>query len=225
MLEVAVAIVGPPAAGKTTLSGLLAGQPDCGVFRLREYVSEAVLAATATSADRLGWIDEVSVARALDSFVETAVRKDELRVILLDNFPASASQVALLVSVLRKWAPACRVEAVELVADRTALERRIRDRRVCQQCEHDPIHDPRLPAAAGPADPGRCVRCSGVRHPRRDDAPRLVATRRQRYELAITDIRDTFHRLGLSQHRLDAERPPEQLASELSDLLTTRSCP
>jgi adenylate kinase len=223
MLELAVAVLGPPAVGKTTLCTLLASRPGHGVFRLREHVPEAILAATATSTERLGWIDDVSVAGALDRYVETAASEAKLRVILLDNFPGSATQAAVLLSALGRWAPACEVRVVELTTDRSTLDQRIRDRRVCHQCEHDPIRDPRLPAIASPADPHRCARCDGVLHPRRGDAPRLVSARTQRFNVAISDLREAFRSQGLTVRSLEASRPAEELADELSQLLTTRS--
>jgi adenylate kinase len=65
MLQNVVAVIGPPAVGKTTLTMRLAELPGVEIFRLRDHVSEVILAATATSADRVGWIDDLTVTRAL----------------------------------------------------------------------------------------------------------------------------------------------------------------
>lgn len=222
-LETAVAVIGPPAAGKTTLTARLAKVPGRSVFRLREHVPEALLAATATSAERLGWIDDLTVTRALRGYLESVVRTPAIRAVLLDNFPGSDTQAFLLLLVLGKLAPACVLHVVELVASPATLKRRVRERRVCHQCERDPIHDPRLPAEASPADSRRCACCGSILHPRRGDAPRLLAARTRRYEDAAPGIRTTFEQAGIEVLQLDSNRPPEETAVGLSLLLATRS--
>lgn len=174
MLERVVAVIGPPAVGKTTLTMRLAELAACQVFRLREHVPEVILAATATNAAQLGWIDDVTVARALRGYVERIVSDRSVRTVLLDNFPGSDTQVRLLLGVLRRLAPACATQAVELVVDRKVRDRRVLGRRVCHNCEHHPIHDPRIPAVASEGDPKHCANCGGVLHPRRGAMPRAL---------------------------------------------------
>src|SRR5712692_2664692 len=138
MLDSAIAVIGPPAVGKTTLTMQLGQLSGRRVFRLREHVPETILAATATSAERLGWIDDLTVAMALRSYVESVVDDCAAHTVLFDNFPGSDQQVRLFLSVMHKLAPACVVHLVELVAETATLNRRIRDRRVCHRCERDP---------------------------------------------------------------------------------------
>ncbi len=160
MLQTAIAVVGPPAAGKTTLTLQLGQPPGRRVFRLREHVPHAVLAATATDAARLGWIDNFTVITSVHQYVETLIRDSTIHTLLLDNFPGTGTQASLFLSVLRQLAPRCTVMAVELTSDLMVLRHRALQRRVCPTCEHDPLCDPRLPAAASPADPSRCARCN-----------------------------------------------------------------
>jgi adenylate kinase len=223
VLERVIPVIGPPAAGKTTLTIKLAEQPGCHVFRLREHVPDTILAATATSAERLGWIDDLTVTRALRAFIGMVMFDGTVQTVLLDNFPGSNTQVRLLLGTLHRLAPACAVHPVELVADRAVREHRVRDRRVCHQCEHDPIHDPRMPALANPADPHHCARCGGVLHPRRGDAPRLLAARTQRYEAEAIGMRAAFADARVELVRLESSRPITALAADLSLLLATRS--
>jgi adenylate kinase family enzyme len=225
MLERALAIIGPPAAGKTTLTMWLGKMPSCCVFRLREHVPETMLAATATSAERLGWLDDLTVARALRGYMETVIQAGTAHTVLLDNFPGSDTQARLLVSLLGKLAPRSTLHVAELMATPAVLERRVRDRRVCHQCEQDPIRDPRVPAQPNPADPRRCARCNSILHPRRGDAPRLLAARMQRYSRAVIGIRAAFSETGIDVLQFDSNRPPERAASELSLLLATGSTP
>ena len=219
MLQNVVAVIGPPAVGKTTLTIQLAALPDAQVFRLREHVPEAILAATAASAERLGWIDDVTIVRALRTYFERIVSDASVHSVLLDNFPGSGTQVRLLLGVLRRLAPGCAVQAVELIATWRVREKRVLGRRVCHQCERDPIHDPRIPASARPDDPKRCARCGGILHPRRGDAPRLFALRTQRYEEQAIEIRAAFAEAGIRVMRLDSGRPLEALAMDVTALM------
>jgi adenylate kinase len=225
MLERLVAVIGPPATGKTTLTMQLGQAPGRDVFRLREHVPDTMLAATATSADRLGWIDGVTVARALRLYIESVAADGATTLVLLDNFPGNCTQVQLLLSILRKAAPGCVVQAIELVADAATLRRRVRERRVCHRCERDPIHDPRLPASPNPSDPRRCGRCNSVLHPRRGDAPRLLKARMQRYQQAIPAIRAAFAEAGVAVEQINSDRPLEHTVCEVSTQLTMRSTP
>ena len=225
MLERALAIIHPPAAGKTTLTMQLGAAPGCGIFRLREYVPNTMLAATATSAERLGWLDDLTVARALRGYLASIVNAGTVHTVLLDNFPGSDTQAHLLLATLRRLAPTCVVYVVELVANPAILRHRVRDRRVCHQCEHDPIHDPRLPAEPNRADPRRCARCNSILHPRRGDAPRLLAARMERYAQAVIGIRSAFAAADIEVLQCDADRPREEIESDLSVLLTTRNTP
>jgi adenylate kinase len=223
MLKQAIPVMGPPASGKTTLTMQLGTWPGWKVFRLREHVPQTILAATASSAERLGWIDDVTVALALRSYIEATVAEDSAHSVLLDNFPGSAAQVSMLLSVIAKLAPGCQVHPVELVADPMTLTRRVRARRVCHRCEPDPIRDPRQPAASSAHDPRRCARCFSTLQPRRGDAPRLLQARAQRYEQAAISVRRTFRDLGLAVVQLPSSRPPDQLASAFITQLALRS--
>jgi adenylate kinase family enzyme len=223
MLERALAVIGPPAAGKTTLTTQLGRIPGCGIFRLREHVPATMLAATATSAERLGWLDDLTVTRALRGYLAAVIHVGTVCTVLLDNFPGSDTQAHLLLSLLGKLAPQCALRAVELVISPAVLQRRVRNRRVCHQCERDPIHDPRLPAEPSQADPHRCGRCGSILQPRRGDAPRLLAARMQRYALAATGIRAAFAEAGVQVLEFDAGRPAGVTVYELSLLLAARS--
>jgi adenylate kinase len=225
MLDSAIAIIGPPAVGKTTLTMELGQLPSRRVFRLREHVPETILAATATSAERLGWIDDLTVTMALRSYLDSVVNDSTVHTVFFDNFPGSGQQVNIFLSTLHKLAPTCLVHPVELVADLAILNRRIRNRRVCHYCERDPIHDPRLPAVPSSADRRRCTRCNSILHPRRGDAPRLFSARMRRYRETAEGIREAFASADITVLQLESKKPPEQIASELISILDIRSTP
>jgi adenylate kinase len=222
VLEKVVAVIGPPAVGKTTLTIRLAELPGCAVFRLREHVPDTMLAATATSAERIGWIDDLTVTRALRGYFERIVAGGTVSTVLLDNFPGSGTQVQLLRVTMGQLVPACALHAVELLASRDVREHRVLGRRVCHQCEQDPIHDPRIPAVASDEDPERCARCGCLLHPRRGDAPRLFALRTQRYEDEAEGIRAAFIEAGTDVVQMDGGRTVDVLVAELAQLMANR---
>jgi len=213
MLQNVVAVIGPPAVGKTTLTLRLAESPGCEVFRLREHVPDIILAATAIKPDRVGWIDDLTVTRALRGYFERLVADGTVRLVLLDNFPGSGTQVRLLLGAIRGLVPVCAIHVVELLASHDVRERRVLGRRVCHQCEQDPIHDPRIPAPASEEDPERCARCGGLLHPRRGDAPRLFALRTQRYADEAEGIRAAFAEAGIQAVQLDSSQPIDAMVA------------
>ncbi|MFB8281187.1 hypothetical protein [Nocardia colli] len=139
-LSLVVPIFGPPAAGKTTLT-LRLQTPGRQIFRLREHVPKEVLAATAASSERLGWIDEFTVADAIRSYFATAHDDSGVHTVLLDNFPGSARQVDQLLATLWTLTPSPHIEAIEVVTDARTLKQRAKTRKVCHRCERDPISD------------------------------------------------------------------------------------
>ncbi len=214
---------GPPAAGKTTLTLRLGSEPGRRVFRLREHVSQEVLAATATSSERLGWIDEFTVMEAVRSYLIATHTDPGLHTVLLDNFPGSSSQVGQFLATLRSVAADCHVEPIELLTDAKTLKQRSRNRKVCHRCERDPISDPRLPAIPSASDPWQCARCGGLLHPRRGDSPRLFKARLQRYHQAAANVRAGFTDSGIAVTQLDTTNTIDGAAQLLAPLLTSRS--
>ncbi|WP_227997125.1 hypothetical protein [Nocardia australiensis] len=222
-LSLVVPIFGPPAAGKTTLTLRLGQASGRRIFRLREHVPKEVLAATATSSERLGWIDEFTVVEALRSYFEAAQADSDVHTVLLDNFPGSASQVDQLLTTLWTLQPPCCIEAIEVVADAKTLKQRAKTRRVCHSCERDPIHDPRLPAAPSNQDPWQCAHCGGLLHPRRGDSPRLFKARLQRYHQTAAGICAGFTDSAIAVTQLDTTNTIDGAANLLAPLLISRS--
>ena len=225
MLGNVIAVIGPPAAGKSTLTIRLAQAPGRRVFRLRDHVPVPVLAANAADAQRQGWIDDFTVITSIHGYIESVIGEGAIHTLLLDNFPGTGTQVRLFLSVLRQLNPSCTVRAIELLASQTILQRRASTRRVCPYCERDPLCDPRLPAEASLNDPGRCARCDHLLETRRGDEPEAYQARMARYQKLADGVRQAFANAGIDVMQLDSSRPLAQTASEFSQLMATRSTP
>jgi len=169
------------------------------------------------------WIDDLTVTRALRAYIGRDAADTSVRTVLLDNFPGTGLQVELLLGTLGRLAPACGLTAVELHADERTRQQRVETRRVCHTCEHDPVHDPRLPATPSSGDPWRCARCGGLLHPRRGDAPRLFTARTARFEAEAPALRQALADAGVAIVTTDTDRPVDVIAEELSPLTAPRS--
>jgi len=220
-LSLIVPIFGPPAAGKTTLT-LHLQSPRRRIFRLREHVPQEVLAATATSSERLGWIDEFTVGDALRTYFHAVQEDSDVHTVLLDNFPGSASQVDQLLATLWTLMPRPHIEPIEIMTDIRTLKQRAKNRKVCHRCERDPISDPRRPAVAS-QDPWQCAHCGGLLHPRRGDSPRLFKARLQRYHQTAAGIRAGFIDSGIAVTQLDTTNTIDGAVDLLAPLLISRS--
>ncbi|MGY4103602.1 hypothetical protein ACW2Q0_29170 [Nocardia sp. R16R-3T] len=218
-----IPIFGPPAAGKTTLTLHLGSEPGRRIFRLREHVPTEALAATATSPEQLGWIDEFTVSRAVRSYFAAVQEEATVHTVLMDNFPGSRAQVDQLLIILLSMVPGCHIEAIEAITDAKTLKQRARTRKVRRQCERDPIRDPRLPALSREDDSWACVRCGGLLHPRRGDSPRLFKARLHRYHESAAGIREGFTSAGVPVTQLDTTNTIEGAANLLAPLLISRS--
>jgi adenylate kinase len=197
MLTRAISLIGPPAAGKSALALKLATNPGYAVFRLREHVPQAVLAATATDSVRVGWMDDFTVMTSVHGYVDRVTRVRAAHTILLDNFPGTETQVSLFLSLMRQLTPGCTVAAVELAAQEFVLRQRSSARRVCGYCERDPLCDPRLPAIASAGDPRRCARCGHLLTSRHGDDPAVYHVRMHRYHELSDGIRSAFAHAGI----------------------------
>ncbi len=221
-LSIAVPILGPPAVGKTTLTLRVGAGPTRRVFRLREHVPVDVLAATASSPDRLGWLEDSVVEPTVRRYLERAAEDGNVHTILLDNFPGTDIQATMLIELLRELAPQCTLKPIELTLDERTRRHRARERRVCFSCEKDPISDPRIPVEGSVADRGNCPRCGNQLHPRRGDAPSLYAARSRRHSDATDAIRESFISAGYSVVTLEADGEPTVVARLFESALINR---
>jgi adenylate kinase len=218
MLECATAVIGSPAAGKTTLTIRTGARPDCCVFRLGEHVPADILATTTGSPDRLASVDNFTVFSSVHAYIESVMRGGDIHTLLLDGFPGTGTQVSLFMAVLRQVAPHCAVSAIELIADPLVLRSRADARLACERCERGPAYEPLLPATLGVADPQRCSRCHRLlKHCRGAPAARIPLS--QRYAQVAQGIHQAFALAGVPVIQLDTSRALDESAREFSALL------
>ena len=205
-----VAVVGPPAVGKSTVTRGLSDSLCAQVFRLREFAHECRSHGTADerlfeTRDSLGWLPEETVFLLLHTaFIQRQFPARGL--VVLENFPGSLAQLLLLKATADQLrAP---LTLIELTADDIVVATRARTRRVCPTCEPDLHSDPHRPARPATHDLDRCDRCDGGLLPRRGDEPHRLAARLARFRRRIPAIRRAATALQMPYHTADATCDP-----------------
>jgi adenylate kinase family enzyme len=209
--ELFVAVVGPPAVGKSTVTGALADRFGARVFRLREFAHELRSQPAADqrlfdTRDSLGWLPEETVFLLL----QAALLHGQFPahgLVALENFPGSLTQLLLLKGIADQLrAP---LTLIELTAADTVVAARARARRVCPACEPDPRGDPHRPAHRTTHHPDRCDSCGGGLLPRRGDGRQRFAARLARFRRRIPAIRRAATVLHLSYDAVDSTGDPD----------------
>jgi adenylate kinase family enzyme len=201
-----ICVVGPPGAGKTTLTNKLIEYCGGSKFRLREAVRERQFDDSAARADPLGWVSDDAVDRILTAEARNGLFATGPHPVLLDNFPGSVHQLRLLHA--RAEPLEARIGVIELDAPDPVLVARVRDRRVCRRCGPD-LH---TPAAITADTEPRCRGCGGPVSRRDSDDVRLHTIRVARYRASMVALAATAGELRIVYRRLAASESFAQVA-------------
>ncbi|ABP54444.1 hypothetical protein [Salinispora tropica] len=203
-----VALTGPPAVGKTTLSAQLAAVHGAQVFRLREFAQgfrhrpDADPALFATE-DPLGWFSDQTVRVLLDVAL---LGREPTGVTVLENLPGTVNQLRTISEIGRRLG--LPVMVIELTAPDTIVIGRSLARRVCPACEPDLDADPHRPAGAAAADFENCVTCGNRLLRRRCDGTGLYELKLRRFRSRIPGIRREAATLDLPYQAVNATASP-----------------
>jgi adenylate kinase len=219
--RILVSVIGPPGAGKSTVVAALATASGIPVFRLREAIRGRpdLLTGLAPSGDQLGWVSQEAVNRVLSAVLLERPCSTGSGPVLLDNFPGTADQLALLTELTspQGWP----VTILELRAGTPAVTARVAARRVCPHCGPDP-HTPAAPVAG---DGGSCAGCGGALVHRDTDTPSRHALRLARYRANAPGILAAASRLRLRLRVIDASRAPEVVTRAARAAVTELTTP
>lgn len=200
-----IAILGPPCAGKTSITARLSSD-GFAVFRLREFAMSNVatdVTSISVEGDPLRWLPDRVVERLLTSAFTRGGFATAGKPVLIENFPGNPGQVRMLAELAAP--PEVPVAAIEFVASDVCVRLRSRTRRVCPTCEPDRECDPHKPAAVISEGSDRCARCGGQVRPRRQDSPAVFDLKLHRYRDRIAGIREEFRRSEIPYEIVNAE--------------------
>jgi len=203
-----IALVGPPAVGKSTVTASVAGALGAEVFRLRDFGGRfrhdhPYLDDLFAPVDAFGRFGDPAVEVLLTAAFGPP---DLTGRVLLENFPGSVAQLRLLSELAAEHGWIFRV--VELAAPDTVVAARSNARRVCAVCEPDPRCDPHRPARGRPGDPEVCSDCGAGLQRRRCDEPDRFAARLHRFRTRLADLRAAAGACGVPHVVIDAAEKP-----------------
>lgn len=218
-----VAVIGPPAVGKSSVTGLAADALEASVLRLREFAerywaNHPELDHLFETADPLGWFRDDTVKILLDAAFNVMSRA---AIVFLENMPGNAIQMRLLGGLAS--AAGYKLELVELTAPDSLLALRSSSRRVCLSCEPDRRGDPHRPALGSAAAPDECARCGYRLVPRRSDEPHLRQARLRRFRSEPPQIRAAAAEAGLPHRVIDATGDLTSVSALFLSACRTRS--
>jgi adenylate kinase family enzyme len=193
-----VCLIGPPAAGKTTLAEALSQALGGTVLRPRDITNRALGVYPATASlfprDRRGYVPDDSLGFAL------RVCLDRIRrTAIFESLPWDAIQLADMYRVAGD-----RLLVLQLAAsDEQVMERRV-GRMYCASC---------YPQSTTNTGGIRCSRCGTALMARPDDEHAAFVERLRVFRTKVVGVLDLARRLEIHVFNLDARRSPSELVS------------
>jgi adenylate kinase len=204
--------LGPPGAGKGTVTDLLCAQLDIPHISTGEMFRRAINAGSELGRQvaqiiRQGRLvpDQVTVRLVRERLAAADVQRGYL----LDGFPRTLDQAQALGDLGPVTA------AIDLVVSDDEIVRRLTGRRVCAwdgETYHLENRPPRLPDV--------CDRCGRPLIQRDDDQPEAIRHRLQVYQRQTAPLTRFYRERGLL-HGVDGSPAPERVRDSILDLLPT----
>ncbi|WP_435180242.1 nucleoside monophosphate kinase [Halorussus sp. AFM4] len=204
-----VAVLGPPAAGKSTQARRLADELDLELVDVGEVLraNEAMETDFGTPAEYIerGELVPDPVTNEVVGEVLTGVDGA-----VLDGYPRTLDQAEFLEGVAD-------LDAVVFVdvSEETVVER-VASRRVCEDCGHE-----HSVAPDAPAEGGECEVCGGTLVRPDDATPADAADRLAEYREATEQVVE-FYRQREMVAAVDGERPPDAVWREVREAVAAR---
>jgi adenylate kinase len=194
-----ICVLGPPAVGKTTLTGRLTCDLDANVLRPRDVIRDAIAHCPAArelfETDDAGRVPDESLGLAL----RMAARRMQ-RTTILENLPWTPPQLADLATCA-----AGALMILHLRAPDDLLAQRRRSRTYCPAC---------YPLPAQTAKAGMCGRCGSALAHRNDDDVTAFAERLNLHYTLMRGIISFAHRIDVPVASLDASQEPDGIARD-----------
>jgi adenylate kinase len=207
-------LLGPPASGKGTLAEALHAR-----FHLPVASPGAMLRAEKAAGTPLG-LEADKLTREgrllgdtlINAVVHTWLAHEAAEGFIFDGYPRTLGQAEALDQMLAERGS--RVDAALLLdASPETLRRRVEQRALCSGCGHIVSLGMHVPDTNA-----KCPRCGGVLHRRNDDNAETLEFRLREYAAKTAPVAGYYEKRGIL-HRLNTERPPEQVLASTLEIL------
>ena len=207
--------MGPPGVGKGTQAAFL--ESDLGVPHVStgDILRQAVREGSSVGRRVKGTLDSgqlVSDELMAELIVERLGRDDAREGFILDGFPRTKEQVAILDTVLEQLGIALH-GVLLLTADEGEVVRRLVNRRVCPKCQAV-FHLENRP----PASPGVCDDCGSALVQRPDDSESVIQDRLRVYSKQTLPAAASYRERDLLRE-VDASGTPQAIAARVRKAL------
>jgi adenylate kinase len=205
-------LLGAPGAGKGTQGALLAGRIGAHKLATGDLLREAVRAGSELGRRAKSYMDAgelVPDALILDLVRDTLAQGDSDPKAIFDGFPRTVPQAESLNAMLRELGtPLDGVVVIDVPEEK--IVQRMSGRRTCSDCGriYNLHTDP-------PAQRDVCDVCGGKLTQRVDDHEETVRHRLSVYREATEPLIAFYENSSIPVHRVDGDRPVEQVQSKI----------
>jgi adenylate kinase len=210
-----IVLLGPPGAGKSTISEALALERGLVVIATGQRLRAEVKARTALGREVAPYLEQGDLApdSLMDRLLRVALETlDPGQGILLDGYPRTMHQALGLAGTLADYNRVLDQVIALDVGDEEAV-RRLSGRRMCEGAgEAFPVHIDDLASIV------RCQERGGRLTQRDDDQPEVVRQRLAVYHDQTQPLLDFYTETGLLR-RIDASRAPAEVARSVLSLI------
>lgn len=211
-------MMGPPGAGKGTQAERFARKRGVPKISTGDILREAVHEGTELGRQAQAIMDKgdlVSDEVMIGIVRERLDRSDAVDGFVLDGFPRTVPQARALDQMVAERGP---LVVVDVVVPEDELSRRLRGRRICDNCGHNAggfeIENAGLRPDGTGADE-RCRLCGGTLVTRADDDLDVLAERLRVYARHMKPLID-FYRNRPTFRTLNGMQPPDRVAADLA---------
>lgn len=210
-----IVLMGPPGVGKGTQAVRLSEKLGVVHVSTGDILREAVADGTGLGKKVREYLESgqlVPDGLMGDLIAERLGQDDARGGFILDGFPRTLEQIAILDRVLRRLGVELDV-AVELVADEAEIIRRLGGRRVCPQCRQVYHLENRPPKAAGV-----CDACGSALVQRPDDEESVIRDRLEVFARQTRPVHDAYGQRGLLKE-VDGHGDPADVFERVAGLM------